>query len=119
MPPSYDKRPVDTTTVTGQDVTLNCRVNGAPKPLVKWLKDGQEVTVGPFVINELNDLIIKDVRFADAGHYTCRAENKFNWTQASAALLVKERTIIKDKPADYEVAAGRTATFRSRILYLL
>jgi hypothetical protein len=112
LPPSFDQKPSDTTTVTEKDVVMNCRVNGAPKPQVKWLKGGQELTGGRFKLNELNDLIIKEVRFADAGQYTCRAENKFNSTEASATLLVKEKTVIKDQPKDYEVAAGRTATFR-------
>lgn len=77
--------------------------------------------------------------FTDAGVYSCHATNKFGSANANGTLIVKgilfceyisiilciyfyvkknnkfnvlERTIIKDGPEDYEVAAGQTATFR-------
>jgi len=61
---------------------------------------------------DIGDLEIENVIFLDGGIYTCHASNKFGEVNASASLVVKEHTKITDKPEDYEVAAGSTATFR-------
>ena len=40
--PLQDKR-----VVVGQEVVLECQVDGHPTPAIKWLKDGQNVTNCP------------------------------------------------------------------------
>ncbi len=40
--PLQDKR-----VVVGQNVVLECQVDGHPSPAIKWLKDGQNVTNSP------------------------------------------------------------------------
>lgn len=93
-------------------VNMTCRVFGAPKPEVKWIRNGLELTGGRYTTLENGDLQIKDVGFADAGDYTCFATNKFGSKDANGTLIVKEHTRITDEPQDYEVAAGVSATFR-------
>lgn len=50
--PLQDKR-----VIVGQKVALECQVEGHPEPVVKWLKDGQNVTqcpdyeVGEYLLN--------------------------------------------------------------------
>nr|CAD7455359.1 unnamed protein product [Timema tahoe] len=110
--PDITEPPKDEATVDGRKVTLLCRVFGAPKPLVKWIHNGKEVTGGRYTVLESGDLEIRDVNFFDEGQYTCYAENKFGNAEASGSLVVKEHTKITDEPEDYEVAAGTTATFR-------
>lgn len=99
-------------TVNDRNVTLTCRVFGAPKPQVKWIRKKMQLTGGRYIIQENGDLTIKDVNFLDAEVYTCYAENKFGNVEASGRLVVKEHTRITDEPEDYEVRAGSTATFR-------
>lgn len=112
LPPEITDPPRKEAIVDGRTVTLTCRVFGAPKPEVKWIRNGLELTGGRYKVQENGDLLIIDVGFADAGDYTCHAENKFGVKEANGTLIVKEHTRITDEPQDYEVAAGSPATFR-------
>ena len=104
-------------TVDGTTVTLSCRTFGAPKPIVKWFHDDDELTGGRYTITSEGDLQIMDVKFFDAGDYLCNATNKFGWQSAKGSLVVKEHTRITAGPQDYEVEAGDTATFRCNAVY--
>lgn len=112
LDPDITQPPTDISTVDGKTVRITCRVFGAPKPEVKWIRNGQELTGGRYKTLDTGDLEIENVIFLDAGTYTCHASNKFGKVEASAELVVKEHTRITDEPEDYEVAAGSTATFR-------
>ncbi|KAI4487248.1 hypothetical protein M0804_005397 [Polistes exclamans] len=112
LEPEITQPPNDQATVEGKTVRITCRVFGAPKPIVKWARNGQELTGGRYKIMDNGDLEIENIIFIDAGSYTCHASNKLGTVEASANLVVKERTKITDEPEDYEVAAGSTATFR-------
>ncbi|KAK2722794.1 hypothetical protein QYM36_003103 [Artemia franciscana] len=133
LPPEIVEPPEDIATVDGSSVNMTCKVTGAPKPEVKWVRDGLELTGGRYKVMEDGNLEIRansfkvfladlkrtflptstwDVTFSDAGAYSCFALNKFGSIDATGNLVVKERTRIVDEPEDYEVAAGSTATFR-------
>lgn len=112
LPPEIRVPPSNVQTVDGQEVNMTCRVFGAPKPRITWIRDGLELTGGRFQVTPEGDLVIKGVSFTDAGDYVCYAKNKFGQQQADGSLVVKGRTQITDAPQDYEVAAGQTATFR-------
>ncbi|XP_025162697.1 neuroglian isoform X2 [Harpegnathos saltator] len=112
LDPEITQPPTDLNTVDGKTIQITCRVFGAPKPEIKWIKNGQELTGGRYKTLETGDLQIEGVTFLDAGTYTCHASNKLGQVDASASLVVKEHTRITDEPEDYEVAAGSTATFR-------
>ncbi|XP_031628790.1 neuroglian-like isoform X2 [Contarinia nasturtii] len=112
LPPEITEPPRKEATVDRRTVTLRCRVFGAPAPEVKWLRNDLELTGGRYQTQSSGDLVIQDVTFADAGDYTCHAQNKLGETKASGTLIVKEHTKITDEPQDYEVTAGNPATFR-------
>ncbi|XP_014218547.1 neuroglian isoform X2 [Copidosoma floridanum] len=112
LEPEILQPPMDEATVDGKTIRLTCHVFGAPKPEVKWLRNGQELTGGRYKILETGDLEIEDVLFSDAGEYQCHASNKLGKVNASGLLAVKEHTKITDVPEDYEVKAGDMATFR-------
>lgn len=112
LEPEITQPPGDVRTVDGKTIRLTCRVFGAPKPEVKWIKNGLELTGGRFKTLESGDLEIADIIFLDSGKYTCHASNKFGSVEASGSLMVREHTRITDEPEDYEVPAGSTATFR-------
>ncbi|GFT29637.1 hypothetical protein NPIL_253472 [Nephila pilipes] len=63
----------------GQDVQVFCRVEGHPKPTIKWL-DPQEEEIDPekgpkFDILLNGDLVIRNLKWKDMGNYICVAEN--------------------------------------------
>lgn len=68
---------------------MTCKVLGAPKPNIKWIHNGKELTGGRYEIKANGDLVINQVQFDDRGDYTCYAENKLGNTSASATLNVK------------------------------
>ncbi|XP_055389470.1 neuroglian isoform X2 [Condylostylus longicornis] len=112
LPPEITEPPQSKLTVDGQNVTMRCRVFGAPKPIVKWIRNNLALTGGRYHIMDTGDLLIQSVSFADAGNYECYAKNKLGDARAHGNLDVKEHTRITEAPSDYEVAAGNSATFR-------
>jgi neuronal cell adhesion molecule len=112
LPPEIEESPGKEATVDEKDIKLRCKVFGAPKPKIKWIRNGQELTGGRYEIQESGDLIINKVQFADAGEYICHASNKFGKKEANGTLIVREHTRITEQPIDYEVIAGTLATFR-------
>uniref|UniRef100_A0A2P2I497 Neuroglian-like n=1 Tax=Hirondellea gigas TaxID=1518452 RepID=A0A2P2I497_9CRUS len=112
LPPGLRVPPSDLRVVDGAEVNMTCRMFGAPKPRITWIRDGMELTGGRYKITDEGDLYISEVAFSDSGHYTCFAENKFGTEEASGSLVVKDRTKITEIPQDYEVRAGDAATFR-------
>lgn len=112
LPPGLRTPPPDLKVVDGAEVNLTCRMFGAPKPRITWIRDGMELTGGRYKITVEGDLYIKEVAFSDAGQYTCHAQNKFGTEEAHGSLEVKEKTRITEHPQDYEVRAGDSATFR-------
>lgn len=53
---------------------LECVVSGSPAPAAKWLKNGKEVTPGPFHHQQHTNLAFVAVTTSDGGTYTCAAE---------------------------------------------
>nr|XP_037271321.1 neuroglian-like [Rhipicephalus microplus] len=113
LPPTITEAPEQLTlAVVTSRVTLRCRVFGAPRPEVKWMKEAQELTGGRYRVLDSGDLQIDDLLVTDQGEYTCYASNKFGDASASGSLEVKGKTLITQPPENYEVAADKSATFR-------
>uniref|UniRef100_A0A6V7JAT1 Uncharacterized protein n=1 Tax=Bracon brevicornis TaxID=1563983 RepID=A0A6V7JAT1_9HYME len=110
--PNITRPPMNEIVADGKTFTMTCHVFGAPKPQVKWFKDGVELTGGRYRTHESGDLEIINAFFPDTGHYTCRAFNKFGQAEASADLEVVRRTRIIERPEDVGILAGGIATFR-------
>jgi len=101
--------------VDGTQVVLACRVFGMPKPVVKWMHGGQELTGGRYIIHENGDLEIRSALFSDNGHYQCAATNTFGEARSGTDVgfvKVFERTRISAHPTDSDVPAGQSAIFR-------
>lgn len=112
LPPTIIEAPeAESKAVVTSTVTLRCRVFGAPKPDITWMRNSQEVTGGRYQVLENGDLRISDVLVTDKGEYTCYATNKFGDISASGRLDVKGKTKIIKPPENFEVAAGKSATF--------
>lgn len=52
-------------------LVLECVVSGNPSPIVKWLKDGQELPFAPRPRLLHSNLMLNDIQISDGGNYTC------------------------------------------------
>ncbi|KRX97646.1 Titin [Trichinella pseudospiralis] len=92
QPPSFIRPLQNKRSVVGQQVILECQLEGQPDPVIKWLKDGQNVTNCPDyqIFQEGNKfkLIIPSVQMADAGRFDCQAINAAGSKSSSCILIV-------------------------------
>ena len=100
-PPKFLKQPSGDTKAEGLNVSLECQIEGKPKPTVTWLKDGAEVnSTGDSRITASNNLDtwtlnISQLNRTDEGNYTCYASNSLeNQTSATAQLTVNCKSLI-------------------------
>ncbi|XP_060056373.1 hemicentin-2 isoform X2 [Erinaceus europaeus] len=87
----------------GQEVRLDCQVDGQPPPDVSWLKDGGPLGKGAsphlrFFLDG-SSLVLKGLRAADSGAYTCVARN-------SAGEDARLHTLSVLVPPTIEMAGG-------------
>jgi hypothetical protein len=73
---------------------MEVKVDGKPKPKVKWYKQGAEVIPSKdFQVEEYEDgisvLTIPEVFPDDAGEITCVAENEFGVATTAVELVVE------------------------------
>ena len=91
MPPRILKRSKDKVTVVeGNVLYLFCEVDGNPKPLVTWRKNGK---VLQRCINE-TDFIVHDASKKDSGRYECRASNSVGTVSYTVKVTVQGELII-------------------------
>lgn len=93
LAPEITEAPRDQDAVDGKEINMTCKVYGAPKPEVKWIHDGSELTGGKYTILDNGDLHISNAQFDDSGPYMCYAVNKFGSTNATAKLTIKRKAL--------------------------
>ena len=90
--PTFTERLTDIDTKAGQNVTLQVKVEGKPKPEVQWQKDGKNITQDGKYQHEKKGLLhllkINDVNDKDSGSYSCTAGNEAGKEQCSCKLSV-------------------------------
>lgn len=87
--PYFLDDPEDVTVLSGEDVTLQCNVNGDPDPSVVWHReDGQVQKIGKTSINNGHYLTISKVTPEDEGVYICEARNSVGTISSSVSLSV-------------------------------
>lgn len=113
LPPSIEQGPPQVSAaVATSTVELRCRVFGAPRPEVRWLRNGVELTGGRFQVLSDGRLRVSELLVTDQGEYTCLARNRFGDARASGKLEVKRKTRITHRPESVEIQAGRVAVLR-------
>ncbi|KAM6981279.1 contactin-4 [Aplochiton taeniatus] len=65
-----------------------CRASGKPKPVYRWLRNGQSLVPERRIIVEGGRLSISRINLTDSGMYQCVAENEQGAIYASAELKV-------------------------------
>ncbi|KAM4722858.1 hemicentin-1 [Rhinophrynus dorsalis] len=86
--------------ISKQQISFPCPVKGNPKPIIKWFRNGKELTGAEPGINIIEDrtaLIIDSLTPYDNGEYTCVATNEAGLTEKKYNLKVHDPPFIKDK----------------------
>ncbi|CAG5878998.1 unnamed protein product [Menidia menidia] len=121
-PPRIVHHPSDVVVRVGSPATLSCRADGAPKPSIGWLRNGQPLETAqgdgqltPMVLSEgsLFFLSVGGGRRGQSheGVYACVARNGVGVaTSRNASLFIAGlQDEFSVQPADVEVAEGQAA----------
>lgn len=74
-PPRVIRGPSNTEVIEGDRIDIPCEIDGDPKPVSIWQRDGKSFPEGRARILLDNTLRIEDVRADDEGKYHCKAFN--------------------------------------------
>ncbi|XP_050440786.1 obscurin isoform X47 [Adelges cooleyi] len=118
VPPEVISGMDDIETYESLTQVFDVKARGAPKPKIKWFKDGKEIskTRNIQIIDsdeeECFKLIVTDLRVADSGTYTCQLTNEVGETSKSANLNVQDVELLRGpkikKPLnDLEIIKGQ------------
>ncbi|NXI59601.1 OBSCN protein, partial [Chloroceryle aenea] len=127
VPPRFVNKVRNAYFVEGEDVQFTCTVEGAPRPQIRWYKDGvilkdtnkyqtfTEPRCGMIV------LVVKNPSNEDMGHYECELVNRLGSAKSgaelyhhSAAALTKERR--GDQAITIEVTEQETKVPKKTII---
>ncbi|XP_062857960.1 hemicentin-1 [Trichomycterus rosablanca] len=85
--------------VTNQRIAFPCPAKGLPQPVIKWFRNGQELTGNEPGVSILEDgtlLILASVSPLDNGEYTCTAANDAGSTEKKYQLKVNVPPGVRD-----------------------
>ncbi|XP_068741513.1 hemicentin-1-like isoform X2 [Montipora capricornis] len=88
-------------TISGNNVSLTCQVDGFPPPSLQWTKDGSPLKTKGSI------LLLKALEIKDSGEYTCTATSSLQELSDSAStnltVVDTQMPIISTKNRDLEV----------------
>ncbi|XP_073501159.1 contactin-4-like isoform X1 [Phyllobates terribilis] len=87
-PPAWIQKINDAHIAIEENILLECKASGRPKPTYSWLKNGQRLQSKGRLQIEHGSLTITSVNSSDSGMYQCLAENKHGTIYSSAELRV-------------------------------
>ncbi|XP_072351143.1 SPEG neighbor protein-like [Scyliorhinus torazame] len=119
-PPRILKELKDVVLIEGSAARLDCRVSAFPDPLIRWLKNGQELKDGPkyrymFEDPDIVALVVRDGLLSDLGKYTVTISNTFGETSDSAKIIIEVPGKIKKGPDSVKVKAGQVVKLVAHI----
>ncbi|KAM3620522.1 uncharacterized protein V6R79_024924 [Siganus canaliculatus] len=93
--------------VTNQRIAFPCPAKGLPKPVIRWLRNGQELTGDEPGVSILEDgtlLILASVSPLDNGEYVCAAVNDAGSTERKYQLKVNVPPHLQDSETPENVS---------------
>ncbi|XP_064630544.1 fibroblast growth factor receptor-like 1 isoform X2 [Lineus longissimus] len=116
--PTKMRKHIDTP--EGSSVKLKCKARGKPRPEVMWYKDGHvlqgEISRGLATVTKWT-ILLRSLRRADSGRYTCKVFNRagsinFTYTLNVIDKLKMKPTLLAPHPVNTTVKHGDTASFQ-------
>ena len=85
------------------DLHLKCKVQGNPKPQITWFYNGQDMFDPPQQFHQRIEigqfsLLVKALKVADSGNYTCVAGNLLGSIQHQFEVRVQQQQLPKSPP---------------------
>ena len=81
--------PTDQTKDEGSNSVIYCTVKGNPTPSVEWRFKSRKLYSGAKYLIKEGELVVRNLNYGDAGHYTCVARNILGTSEASGNLKVR------------------------------
>lgn len=110
---------------TGQSIQFECNVGGAPRPTIKWFRNGEIVRSEDLPLGSSKhrgSLFIAKVQESLAGKYTCAAFNALGETSATFELRVRDPPgslvpkVLESSLLNVTVTVGETATLHCKVI---
>uniref|UniRef100_A0AAV2L311 Ig-like domain-containing protein n=1 Tax=Knipowitschia caucasica TaxID=637954 RepID=A0AAV2L311_KNICA len=103
--------------VANQKIAFPCPAKGLPKPVIRWLRNGQELTGNEPGVSILDDgtlLILTSISPLDNGEYTCAAANDAGSTEKKYQLKVNVRPdfLSGETPGNMSVVLNQPTSLR-------
>ncbi|KAG8038033.1 hypothetical protein G9C98_006358 [Cotesia typhae] len=114
--PKILQGPGDVEVQEGETAYFTCRVDGDPKPAVKWMRNSDQVNVDgkKYILKQDGTLVIPRVTVDDIGEYECIAESKMGAEvsrKARAVITVSPAIRFTQLPSSQTVTAGEDISF--------
>ncbi|CAD7087678.1 unnamed protein product [Hermetia illucens] len=96
--------------ILGDDYKVKCEVHASPPPTVDWLRNGDPIKSGGRYVVEADGLLIRGVKEADDGIYTCRAFviQTGELSERNIRLEVYIKPVVSPLPPELEAIEGQS-----------
>ncbi|XP_029771511.1 contactin-5 [Suricata suricatta] len=102
----------------GQEVIIECKPQGSPKPTISWKKGDKAVRENKRIaILPDGSLRILNASKSDEGKYVCQGENVFGSAEIIASVSVKEPTRIELTPKRTELTVGESIVLNCKAIH--
>uniref|UniRef100_A0A3Q2XB52 Immunoglobulin superfamily, member 9Ba n=1 Tax=Hippocampus comes TaxID=109280 RepID=A0A3Q2XB52_HIPCM len=95
----------------GGSILLSCFAQGNPKPIISWLREGEELATNAKYSVHDGSLTILGITRDDRGAYTCRAYSDQGKVLHTTRLLVQGPPFIVSPPENVTVNISQNALF--------
>eukprot|EP00062_Callorhinchus_milii_P012745 gi/632960275/ref/XP_007896099.1/ PREDICTED: basement membrane-specific heparan sulfate proteoglycan core protein [Callorhinchus milii] len=119
-PPRVRVHPAQAFVTEGGSLELACQAQGQPEPTLTWHRMGSALTANHQVLGSRLQIVKATV--ADAGDYSCEAENSLGRERATVSVSVTSRStrqqspIISTGPQEVTVIQGHNVSLKCEIL---
>ena len=80
--PRFTIKPQTQVAAEGETVVFECKADGVPKPIIKWIHNGKPIEDAPYNPNRIlqpERIEIRNLAKTDTGNYGCNATNAIGY----------------------------------------